>query len=148
MTDIDNLNKRREYIKKLLDNGEKFYPRDLARQWNSSYPAIMNDISVITCGEQFYTKNPVTGENTRARKLGVYGELTSKDWNKVLEKYNHTCANCGSEDNLTIDHIVPLSMGGTNTSDNIQPLCKSCNSKKGGIKRWKGGRPRKIEAPA
>lgn len=39
-----------------------------------------------------------------------------------------------------VDHIVPLSQGGTNEWDNLQPLCKSCHSKKtrremaGGIK--------------
>jgi 5-methylcytosine-specific restriction protein A len=29
-----------------------------------------------------------------------------------------------------VDHITPLSEGGTNRMDNLQPLCKSCHSKK------------------
>ncbi len=31
---------------------------------------------------------------------------------------------------ITMDHLVPLSMGGRSTKDNIVPCCKSCNTKK------------------
>ncbi len=41
------------------------------------------------------------------------------------------CAYCGSKDNLTIDHIIPLSRGGTNREDNLQCLCRDCNNLKG-----------------
>lgn len=50
---------------------------------------------------------------------------------KIANKYNFECVNCGSKENLTIDHIRPISKGGTNEEDNLQILCKSCNSKKG-----------------
>ncbi|MDE0090062.1 MAG: HNH endonuclease signature motif containing protein [Thaumarchaeota archaeon] len=33
--------------------------------------------------------------------------------------------------NFTIDHIVPVSRGGTDRIDNLQLLCGACNSKKG-----------------
>ena len=39
---------------------------------------------------------------------------------------------------LTVDHVVPLSLGGGNGIDNIQPLCQNCNSSKGkGTIRYK-----------
>lgn len=70
-------------------------------------------------------------ENRRANKLKSGGKITAKEWRDVLKKYNHICLDCGRTDvRLTQDHVVPLSMGGTHTIDNIQPLCGSCNSKK------------------
>jgi 5-methylcytosine-specific restriction endonuclease McrA len=37
---------------------------------------------------------------------------------------------CGSEKNLTIDHIIPRSRGGKNTWTNLITCCSSCNLKK------------------
>jgi 5-methylcytosine-specific restriction enzyme A len=43
------------------------------------------------------------------------------------------CRYCGSvvpHKDLTMDHLVPLAMGGSSTRDNIVPACKDCNTKK------------------
>jgi len=49
----------------------------------------------------------------------------------VFGMYGKKCLACGSEKNISLDHIIPIHKKGTNTIDNLQPLCKSCNSKKG-----------------
>lgn len=41
------------------------------------------------------------------------------------------CTWCGSTEDLTGDHITPLSKGGTNEAGNIRVLCRSCNSRRG-----------------
>jgi len=51
--------------------------------------------------------------------------------NSLLHKYKFKCVNCESKNNLTIDHIIPVSKGGTDDYSNLQILCKSCNSSKG-----------------
>lgn len=37
------------------------------------------------------------------------------------------CLACGSTEDLTVDHVVPKSMGGTGSLTNLQTLCKPCN---------------------
>lgn len=52
-------------------------------------------------------------------------------WIDALFWFGYRCLACGNHDaKLCIDHVVPLSRGGTNEISNIQPLCRSCNSKK------------------
>lgn len=40
------------------------------------------------------------------------------------------CAQCGATENLQLDHIKNLARGGTDTTDNIQWLCKPCHQTK------------------
>lgn len=58
--------------------------------------------------------------------------LTQTEWKELKEQYNQCCAYCCKHtDRLTMDHIIPISKGGTHTKENIVPACKSCNSSKG-----------------
>lgn len=41
------------------------------------------------------------------------------------------CSFCGATEQLEADHIVPLAQGGTTTQENLQVLCKPCNTRKG-----------------
>ena len=58
------------------------------------------------------------------------GEFDIDVWNEKLVRLNHRCVYCGTKENIGIDHIVPVSRGGSNHVDNLQPLCRSCNSRK------------------
>lgn len=41
------------------------------------------------------------------------------------------CAHCGTSESLSVDHVIPISRGGTNDLENLQCLCRPCNSRKG-----------------
>jgi DNA-binding transcriptional ArsR family regulator len=49
----------------------------------------------------------------------------------VLRRDGHACVACSSAENLTMDHIIPVSKGGTSAYGNLQTLCSTCNSSKG-----------------
>jgi hypothetical protein len=49
----------------------------------------------------------------------------------VYERDGFACVTCGSGDDLTLDHIKPWSLGGADTVENFQTMCRSCNSAKG-----------------
>ncbi len=49
----------------------------------------------------------------------------------LIERDGYHCQECGSIENITIDHIVPLSRGGSDELNNLRLLCRSCNSRKG-----------------
>lgn len=50
---------------------------------------------------------------------------------RVWERDEFTCRNCGARQHLSVDHVIPESAGGPMTLDNLQTLCKRCNSSKG-----------------
>jgi 5-methylcytosine-specific restriction endonuclease McrA len=49
----------------------------------------------------------------------------------VFARDGWTCQYCGSRSNLTVDHVIPRSKGGTSTWDNIVASCAPCNRRKG-----------------
>ena len=67
------------------------------------------------------------------RERNAIGKHTFEEWITLKSKYHNKCVNCKKQEpaiKLTRDHIIPLTMNGSNNIDNIQPLCGSCNSSK------------------
>lgn len=70
----------------------------------------------------------------RARKLNASGEHTLEDINNLFELQKKKCAGVDCHKSIKkeyhVDHIVPLSRGGSNDKYNIQLLCPTCNMRK------------------
>lgn len=64
-----------------------------------------------------------------APRQGLHSANPTKTTRKtVLSRDGNKCVRCGSRKDLTIDHIYPRCIGGTNALANLRTLCRSCNS--------------------
>lgn len=77
-------------------------------------------------------ENPAKRRNqkTRRRLSESCGQISDEDWSRLLNRHQHRCFYCKRDGEITMDHVVPLSRGGTNTIGNVVPACRSCNSSK------------------
>ncbi|SRR6266702_1233197 len=67
----------------------------------------------------------------RARKVAVGGTFTKQDVQNMLKGQKGKCALCKQRlVKYEVDHIIPLSRGGSNWPYNLQLLCRSCNRRK------------------
>lgn len=89
---------------------------------------------LLRTGYQWHKVNPEAqaAKNARRRtKINqAEGTYTADDVKELLAKQKNRCACCGAKKNLAVDHIVPLTKGGSNWPRNLQMLCKPCNSRK------------------
>ena len=67
----------------------------------------------------------------RLKEANKKGTHTEEEWLEMKRFFNNICVKCGNSEDIVKDHITPIYMGGSNGLDNIQPLCRSCNSSKG-----------------
>jgi 5-methylcytosine-specific restriction endonuclease McrA len=71
--------------------------------------------------------------NTRAytsRRNNAIGQFSTKDFLKLKHNLLNLCGYCGINQADTIDHVIPLSRGGSNYIGNIMPACGKCNYSK------------------
>jgi 5-methylcytosine-specific restriction endonuclease McrA len=49
---------------------------------------------------------------------------------RIYDRDGWRCVACGTSENLTLDHVVPRSRGGSDADSNLQTMCRSCNQDK------------------
>jgi 5-methylcytosine-specific restriction endonuclease McrA len=130
--------KRREHGNKLKELGIK----PPSRKGIPNTPEARKKISEALKGEKChfwrggistYERKLWLNSRRKAKKFGADGNHTFGEWETLKAQYGWTCPCCGKVEpkiKLTEDHIIPISKGGSDNIENIQPLCGSCNSRK------------------
>lgn len=82
--------------------------------------------------EKIREQNKARASNYRKRLqlIGGYNYLNYYD--EVFQRDNGMCVYCGSNEDLCLDHLIPVIKGGDNEKDNLVLACKGCNSGKSG----------------
>jgi 5-methylcytosine-specific restriction endonuclease McrA len=106
--------KRAEYDRKRYqENREKEVER--VRKWQKENPE----------------KKAEYNSKRRARRVNAAGSHTAEQVKARFDYYGNKCIYCGSDENLQIEHRIPLARGGSDWAANLAPACKSCNCSKG-----------------
>ena len=115
--------RRRQDLEHYREVGRKSYERHAEERRKYS----------IEYFKQHPEKSIAATNRRRALKLAAEGSHTEEEWQELKAFYNYRCLCCGKQEpeiKLTRDHVIPLTQGGSDSIDNIQPLCARCNSKK------------------
>lgn len=97
--------------------GDRFAPMTTAR--GVMYRALKHGL-VSSAEVSAYDKQQKKDRSKR-------GYISNKVRQAVLQRDGNKCLLCGSKDNLTIGHIMPISRGGNSDIENLQTLCSSCS---------------------
>lgn len=114
---------------------------DRSRQYQRA-----NRNQVLANRREKYAENPdlarAQRDLKRAKKAGAPGEYTADDVKARYKAQAGKCYYCSQDLNneYQIDHVIPLSRGGSNWPENIVVACKSCNSSKRNklLSEWSG----------
>src|ERR1035437_8071532 len=104
--------------------------RDNPKVWQKAY---LKQWRILN-KDKYDSYNRLNRQKRRARERLAEGSFTKGEWETLKVQYGFTCNKCKRKEpdiKLTIDHIIPLSKGGSNYIENIQPLCGHCNYSKG-----------------
>lgn len=115
---------------------------EIRRQRNCEYDSEyrktyykLNRQRELKAQKSYYKENRaqlIEAAKIRNHKRRAVGILTAATYRKIIQSSDGKCFYCKNESaNLTIDHFVPVSFGGTNSEENLVAACKSCNSSKG-----------------
>ncbi len=103
--------------------------------WNKKnfIAKIIKHKRILKSKDELLAKKRFRNQRYKASKIHAIGHHTFDEWLGLKLMYKNMCLCCKQQEpdiKLTEDHIVPLSMGGTDDISNIQPLCVSCNTRK------------------
>lgn len=114
---ISRINVKRAIVLLVTDKAEPLEFTDNLAGWHVHAPSVVLWVP----------------EHIRLKMAGIerIWKVPPVNRREVLRRDNHACQYCGSRKQLTLDHVVPRSKGGTHTWDNVVAACSPCNARKG-----------------
>jgi len=103
--------------------------------FGAQYPAVFIDgillVSAVLCAFFIIRWSKKRTAVVPDNRPAVQSRYIPEDMKRfVMRRDNYQCRSCGSELYPEIDHIIPFSLGGPTHPDNLQVLCRGCNSQK------------------
>jgi 5-methylcytosine-specific restriction endonuclease McrA len=118
-----------------IDSDEALHKVDLQELFDLSYDqflefANIEDKKAIQRGASLKDLDTVFYNKYKNEDSTPSREISQNVKDKVWNRDDGVCTQCGENKNLEFDHIIPFSKGGANTYRNIQLLCQPCNRSK------------------
>jgi len=126
----------RMYLDNLVDHEEELHMVDLQEIFDLSYDqfdnfkekevrnALHKGAEITDLDTAKYPKLPSSKRNIAKRYI------TQEVKDLIWRRDKGQCQECGDNENLEFDHIIPYSLGGSSTYRNLRLLCQACNRKK------------------
>lgn len=119
-----------------LTAGERTYWRYAGRWYTDNEGLSQEDVHALLVSRALRREDTVN----RARSIAATQRLPAPAQRRgipddvkllVMQRDGGACRECGSTAELQFDHVIPVSLGGGSTEDNLQILCGPCNRRKG-----------------
>lgn len=123
-----NRERQRSYAKRhYAANRDEYAAR--TKNWRAANPERAREVARNGRTRRYRSDPAADLARQHARRAATVGTFTGAEWRSI--PFNDICSYCGKTGEMTIDHVVPISAGGTNSTENIVPACGRCNSSKG-----------------
>jgi 5-methylcytosine-specific restriction endonuclease McrA len=131
---------KKESVRMIRDNWGNLSPaeiRELIIKKRSEYPpnekrpySVPTPFEILSIA---YHGLHIVDSDEYRKWYGIYARrpMSPRKKQAIKDRDNNRCVFCGSDERLEVDHIIAVSIGGTNDDSNLQTLCKKCNRAKG-----------------
>lgn len=134
------LEKRKQYRRvnreRLREDSRRCYQNTRERAIKRTRKYYWDNVETLRLKSRIYKReNPLIVRKQKHKREALKAQCYHQSYtvdqlNLHFSKWKHKCAYCGSSEEMTIDHFIPISKGGADALFNLIPACRSCNSRK------------------